>query len=112
MTTASMPYNLTAAQIEEFGREMDAIRDEVLRLRGERDRHYILKVIRTQRSMAVIGRFIIYAGLFFVPAWGHALASWAACLSIMGLALPCSASPRSSRTWRSPTTCCTHSGTG
>jgi len=85
MTTASLPVNLSNAQIEEFGREMDAIRDEVLDSRGEKDRAYILKLIKTQRSMAVIGRFIIYAGLFFVPAWGHALASWTISLSIIGL---------------------------
>ena len=85
MTTASLPYKLTPAQIEEFGREMDAIRDEVLDSRGDKDRAYILKIIKIQRSMAVIGRFIIYAGLFFVPAWGHAFASWAISLSIIGL---------------------------
>src|SRR6185503_18679737 len=85
MTTARLPVDLTDAQIEEFGREMEAIRDEVFDSRGERDRAYILKVIRTQRSMAVIGRFIIYAGLFFVPAWGHALATWPVCLAVIGL---------------------------
>jgi len=85
MTTARLPVNLTDAQIEEFGRELDAMRDEVLDSRGASDRAYILKVIRTQRTMAVTGRFIIYAGLFFVPAWGHALASWWTSLAIIGL---------------------------
>ena len=85
MTTASLTFNLTPAQIEEFGREMDAIRDEVMDSRGERDRAYILKVIKTQRSLAVTGRFIMYAGLFLVPAWGHAFASWWTCLSVIGL---------------------------
>lgn len=85
MTNAKFPVNLTDAQIEEFGREMDAIRDEVMDSRGEKDRAYILKIIRTQRSMAVIGRFVIYGGLFLLPAWGYALASWAAALSVMAL---------------------------
>ena len=84
MTTARLPVNLTDAQIEEFGRELDAIRDEVFDSRGERDRAYILRVIKTQRSMAVIGRFIIYGGLFLLPAWGHALASWWTSLSVIG----------------------------
>src|SRR6185503_20921050 len=84
MTTARLPVDLTDAQIEEFGREMEAIRDEVMDSRGERDRAYILKVIKTQRSMAVIGRFIIYAGLFLLPAWGHALASWGSSLTVIG----------------------------
>ncbi|WP_273453715.1 fatty acid desaturase family protein [Nevskia ramosa] len=85
MNSAGMPVNLSDAQIEEFGREMDAIRDEVFDSRGERDRRYILRVIRTQRTLAVVGRFIIYAGLFFVPAWGHALAGWWTTLAIIGL---------------------------
>ena len=80
-----MPVDLSDAQIEEFGREMDAIRDEVMDSRGERDRRYILRVIRTQRTLAVVGRFIIYAGLFFLPAWGHALAAWSTTLAIIGL---------------------------
>ncbi|MGH8458029.1 MAG: acyl-CoA desaturase, partial [Nevskiales bacterium] len=74
MMAAKLPVSLSDAQIEEFGRELDAIRDEVFDSRGERDRAYILKVIKTQRSLAVIGRFIIYGGLFLLPAWGHALA--------------------------------------
>ncbi|MGH8530985.1 MAG: fatty acid desaturase family protein [Nevskiales bacterium] len=82
---AKLPVGLTEAQIEEFGRELDAIRDEVMDSRGERDRAYILKVIKTQRSLAVIGRFIIYGGLFLLPAWGHALAGWASSLSVIGL---------------------------
>lgn len=85
MTTASLPVNLTEAQIEEFGRELDAMRNEIFDSRGERDRQYILKVIKTQRSMAVIGRFIIYGGLFLLPAWGHALASWWTSLGAMAL---------------------------
>lgn len=85
MTTASLLEKLGEAQIEEFGREMDAIRDEVMDSRGERDRQYILKVIRVQRSFAVIGRFIMYAALFLVPAWGHAFASWWTCLPVLGL---------------------------
>ncbi|MCY6410547.1 acyl-CoA desaturase [Acinetobacter sp. VNH17] len=83
--THKLPVNLTDAQIEEFGREMDAIYNEVMDSRGEKDRAYILKVIRTQRTMAVIGRIIIYAGLFFIPAWGHALASWGIALGIMAI---------------------------
>ena len=82
-TTTPLPVNLTAEQIEEFGRELEAMRDEIFDSRGESDRRYILKVIRTQRSLAVIGRFVMYAGLFFLPAWGHALASWPVCLGIL-----------------------------
>ncbi|HEX4895892.1 MAG TPA: acyl-CoA desaturase [Solimonas sp.] len=85
MNAQRLPVNLSDAQIEEFGREMEAIREEVLDSRGARDRAYILKVIRWQRSLAVIGRFVIYGGLFLLPAWGHALASWTSCLGVIGL---------------------------
>ncbi|MDO8268682.1 MAG: acyl-CoA desaturase [Moraxellaceae bacterium] len=81
----TLPTTLNAAQIEEFGRELDAIRDEVMDSRGDHDRRYILRLIKTQRSMALGGRVLIYASLFLMPAWGHALASWISCLAIMGL---------------------------
>ena len=80
-----MPVNLSDEQVEEFGRELDAIRDEVFDSRGERDRRYILRVIRTQRSMALGGRILIYAGLFLLPAWGYAISGWWPSLAIMGL---------------------------
>lgn len=75
MNSPNLPVNLTDAQIEEFGRELDAMRDEVVASRGERDRSYILKVIKTQRSMALGGRTAILASMLFLPSWGHALAS-------------------------------------
>src|SRR6202008_1076277 len=71
--------------IEEFGRELDAMRDEVLDSRGDSDRRYILKLIRTQRSLALGGRLGMYAALFPVPAWGHALASWWPCLAVLAV---------------------------
>lgn len=85
MPTSPLPVALSPAQIEEFGRELDAIRDEVMDSRGDRDRQYILRLIKAQRSMALGGRVLIYAALFFLPAWGHAFASWTSCLVIMGL---------------------------
>ncbi|MBQ0754757.1 MAG: acyl-CoA desaturase [Gammaproteobacteria bacterium] len=84
MKTHRLPVDLTDDQIEEFGAELDAIRDEVFDSRGDRDRAYILKVIKTQRIMAVTGRIIIYGALFFLPAWGHPLASWGVFLSVIG----------------------------
>lgn len=38
MKHARLPVNLSDEQIEEFGRELEAIREEVLDSRGERDR--------------------------------------------------------------------------
>ena len=85
MATHTLPVHLSDAEIEEFGRELDAIRDEVMAGRGERDRRYILRVIKTQRSLALGGRILIYAGLFLLPGWGHALAGWGSCLGVIGL---------------------------
>ncbi len=66
----SFPVHLSAPAIEEFGRELDAIRDEVMESRGERDRRYILRLIRIQRSLALGGRLVIFASLalpWFLP---------------------------------------------
>ena len=85
MNGHTLPVDLSDAEIEEFGRELDAIRDEVMADRGERDRRYILRVIKTQRSLALGGRVVMYAALFFLPGWGHALAGWPACLFLLGV---------------------------
>lgn len=82
-TAKPLPVDLSEAQVNEFGREIEQIYDEAMASRGDRDRSYILKLIRTQRSMAFTGRMIIYAGLFFLPMWSHALASWTSALLVM-----------------------------
>jgi len=80
-----LPVDLTDEQLEEFGREMDEIYYETMASRGDKDRLYILRLIRTQRTMALVGRLIIYASLFLLPAWPHALAGWAPALIVMAL---------------------------
>ncbi len=67
--------HLRPEDIEEFGRELDAMRDEVIASRGERDRRYILRVIRTQRARGVCGRALIFLSILFLPVWPHAFAS-------------------------------------
>ncbi len=47
---------LTDEQIEELGRELDAIRQRVVEDLGEADREYIYKVIKAQRGFEVGGR--------------------------------------------------------
>lgn len=74
ITATNLPVNLSAAQIEEFGRELDAMRDEVTQSRGERDRQYILRIIKVQRYMALGGRIAIFASMLLSPVWSHALA--------------------------------------
>ncbi|OXM73344.1 MULTISPECIES: fatty acid desaturase family protein [Amycolatopsis] len=59
---------LTPEQIEEFGREMDAIRQRIVADLGQDDVDYIMKIIRTQRGLEVAGRALLFGG-FFPPAW-------------------------------------------
>ena len=77
MNTTALPVDLTDAQIEEFGRELESMREEVIDSRGESDRRYIVNLIRIQRSMALLGRILIFASILLLPAWEHALASTA-----------------------------------
>ena len=60
--------NLSPAQVEAFGEELDAIRQRHLDDRGERDVTYIRKLIRTQRGLEVAGRGLLEFG-FLPPAW-------------------------------------------
>lgn len=83
-TAKPLPVDLTEAQIDEFGREIEAIYNEAMDSRGESDRRYIVRLIRIQRSMAFMGRMVMYAGLFLLPGWPHALAGWTAALGVMG----------------------------
>ncbi len=84
-TKQPLPVNLSDEQIDEFGRELDGIYHETLASRGEKDRRYILRLIRTQRGLALAGRLIIYASLLLLPAWHHVLAGWGGTLTLMAL---------------------------
>ena len=52
---------LSEAQIEEIGRELDAIHDEVFAELGDRDRRYITSMIEMQRRLVVTGRVLLFA---------------------------------------------------
>src|SRR3954452_7766042 len=71
-----LPTHLSAAEIEEFGREVDAIRNEVMDTRGEGDRAYILKLIRVQRSLALGGRIVMLLALALLPGLGLYGTGW------------------------------------
>lgn len=80
-----MPKHLSAGDIEEFGREMDAIRNEVMDSRGAQDRAYILKIIRWQRSLALGGRIVMFLSLLLVPATALPFAGWPLMFTVLGL---------------------------
>ncbi len=59
---------LSDEQIEELGKEFDAIHDEVFAELGDRDRKYITSMIEMHRRLAVLGRLELTAAPFR-PAW-------------------------------------------
>jgi fatty acid desaturase len=59
---------LSAQDIENLGRELDAIRDRVLASRGEADADYIRGLIRTQRRLELASRGVLLFSLL-PPAW-------------------------------------------
>jgi linoleoyl-CoA desaturase len=61
-TPATAPGGLTAEEVELLGRELDAIRQDVLDSRGERDAAYIRRVVKAQRLLELGGRAVLFAG--------------------------------------------------
>jgi NADPH-dependent stearoyl-CoA 9-desaturase len=53
--------HLTSADIEELGRELDAIRTDIEESRGERDARYVRRTIQLQRALVVGGRIALLA---------------------------------------------------
>lgn len=91
------PIVLSRDQVDEIGRELDALRERTVASLGAEDREYIYRIIKTQRGLEVAGRGLLFLG-FFPPAW---VPGWLR-----------SVCRRSSTTWRSATTSCTASTTG
>ena len=60
--------HLTPQDIENLGRELDAIREEIVNSRGEKDAAYIRKVIDVQRKLELVSRVVLLFSLF-PPAW-------------------------------------------
>jgi NADPH-dependent stearoyl-CoA 9-desaturase len=60
--------HLSAEDVETLGRELDAIREQVLASRGERDAAYIRRVIEAQRTLELSSRALLLFSLF-PPAW-------------------------------------------
>ncbi|RMI32730.1 fatty acid desaturase family protein [Nocardia stercoris] len=66
--TKDGPLVLSPEQVEEIGRELDAIRARVVADLGQRDREYIYKIIKAQRGFEIAGRGLLYLG-FLPPFW-------------------------------------------
>jgi linoleoyl-CoA desaturase len=59
---------LTPEQLEQIGRELDAIHDEVRADLGDRDRLYITSMIEMHRRLVVLARVLLFAARYR-PAW-------------------------------------------
>ncbi|HHW83645.1 MAG TPA: acyl-CoA desaturase, partial [Actinomycetales bacterium] len=60
--------HLSPEDIEEIGRRLDAIRDEVIASRGEKDAKYIRGMIRTQRTLDLASRALLLGSKWW-PLW-------------------------------------------
>jgi len=60
--------HLTPEDVEAIGVELDAIRQDVLDSRGEKDAAYIRKVVDVQRKLELGSRAVLLAGVL-PPAW-------------------------------------------
>src|SRR5688500_1415517 len=66
--------HLTDEQIEELGKEFDAIHDEVYEDLGDRDRRYIVSMIEMHRRLAVLAR-VLLLGSRYRPLWAAGTAT-------------------------------------
>src|SRR3954464_14030419 len=66
MTERTVP--LTDQQIEQLGKELDAIRQRVVEDLGAVDRKYIYDVVKWQRALEVAGRASLFLG-WLPPFW-------------------------------------------
>ncbi len=60
--------HLSAQDVENLGKELDAIRVQIEQSRGEDDAAYIRRVIKLQRGLSTAGRVTLFASMF-PPAW-------------------------------------------
>jgi linoleoyl-CoA desaturase len=60
--------HLTAEDIENLGRELDAMREQVISTRGERDARYIRRLIKIHRGIELGSRAVLLVSIF-PPAW-------------------------------------------
>jgi linoleoyl-CoA desaturase len=82
----SLPVALDDVQIEELGREIDAIERDLKARLGFRDRRYIKRMIRIQRSVALGGRVLIFASLPLMPVFPLFLGVIGTGVAALGLA--------------------------
>jgi linoleoyl-CoA desaturase len=70
--------HLSEEEVEQLGRELDAIRAEIEEARGDSDAAYINRLIKIQRGLAAAGRVVLFAS--------NKKPAWAAGAGLLGLA--------------------------
>ncbi len=63
-----LPVDLTDQQVQQFGAEIEALRQRIMNSLGEKDARYIRRLIKVQRALEVGGRGLLFAGIL-PPAW-------------------------------------------
>ncbi len=74
--------HLTEEEVEQLGRELDAIRAEIEESRGAADAAYINRLIKVQRGLAAAGRVALLAGAHSRRSRAPALVAGAALLGL------------------------------
>jgi NADPH-dependent stearoyl-CoA 9-desaturase len=67
--TRTSAGRLSEDDVAAIGRELDAIREQVVRSRGARDAAYIRRVVAVQRALELGSRVVLLAGSRWRPAW-------------------------------------------
>jgi NADPH-dependent stearoyl-CoA 9-desaturase len=70
--------HLSEEEVEQLGRELDAIRAEIEEARGDSDAAYINRIIKIQRGLAAAGRIVLFAS--------NRKPAWAAGAALLGVA--------------------------
>ena len=79
-----LPVKLSQVEMEEFGKEVDGIYEEVMATLGTKDEQYIKRLIKLERTMSFAARWMIMGSLFFLPNWfSHPYVSWNLFLAII-----------------------------
>lgn len=68
MSSPDPKHGLRDEEIEELGREIDALRERVVADLGQRDLDYIRRLLRVQRRLELAGRGMLWLGLL-PPFW-------------------------------------------
>ena len=68
MKAYSLNRPLSAAELHQFGAELDALRARTIADLGEKDARYIRRIVKAVNYTEILGRALLFFGIF-PPAW-------------------------------------------